>query len=79
MKHRKPQQGNQMDCHAGPFNMNSAPKLSSKEAPSKQQIHRDGRFFKHRECSKPVEFGVPSKKDTLDLELNVAALFSVFK
>ena len=66
MKGKKPQNGNQFGCHAGPFNMNSAPLISNK-VPPKHPPHRSDRFFK------PVEPRLPIEKIEYSQYLAVAA------
>lgn len=48
MRRSKPQKGNQLDCHAGPYNQNSRP-LTAHKAPYKPHKHRSERFFKPEE------------------------------
>ena len=73
MRNNKTQQGNQLDCHRGPFNMNRGPNEASKVPvkPSKLQMHRDAKFFQPAKA--PVELGLPSKEDQLLNFLGIAS------
>ena len=50
MKGNKPQKGNQLDLHAGPFNRNSSP-LGYKVPPKEARMT----FFKPKERGTPIE------------------------
>ncbi len=73
MRGKKPQKGNQLDCHSRPFNMNTPPlttKLPEHRTPSKLQARRDDKFFKRAEPS------LPAKERNVELELTVSCLLA---